>query len=93
MKMITNDDPVMARAMLCVQGACAVAVDRLIRKGLEDMGHDRSWVVFRIGLSSVYGDTNLRVEVTGPFDNEKTAHERASRLQGQTFVLGPVETR
>ena len=86
MRVITNDDPVMARAMLAVQEVCAVALDRLVRRGLE-LGHRRVWVVLRVGLPGV----DPRVTVHGPFAALITARRQAHRLRGQTFVLGPVE--
>ena len=91
MEMITNDDPVMARAMLAVQEACAVAVDRLVRRGLEEFAWTRAWAVLRIDLSAVYGSTDIKTTVHGPFPSVADAEVKARRLRGRTFVLGPVE--
>lgn len=89
--MITNNDPVMNEAMVCVQEACAVALDRCIRQGVEDKEFVETWAVIRVRLSPVYGDTDLKVTVHGPFKNEWAAMARAQRLGGRTFVFGPVE--
>lgn len=78
---ITNDNPVMAQAMLCVQEACAVAIDRVLReKG--------GYAVLRCHLSSIYGDRDLKINVHGPWPTVIEAEKHARRLQGHTFVLG-----
>lgn len=79
--MITNNDLTMARAMFCIQEACACALDRVLReKG--------GWAVLRCHLSSVYGSRDLKITVHGPWPTEMAAMRHARRLRGQTFVLG-----
>lgn len=85
--------PRLDEARECAVAALATALDRVFRRGAEDgeaEDGDALWAVTRVDLSSVYGDTDLKISVHGPYDSEPRALRAAARLRGHTFVHGPV---
>jgi len=92
--MLTNDNcKALREATLCAAESIAVALDRKLRTMAEDGDYedtDPMFVVTRVFLSSVYGSTDLKISVHGPYDTATKAERAAQRLEGRTFIHGPV---
>ena len=72
--------------------ALIVAAERAMRNHLEGPNKgDHGWLVARVKLSTIDGDTGLAVSIHGPL-SERRAWQLARRLEGRTWALGPFST-